>query len=83
MEIAILDDTRCHLGEGPVWDAEEHALYWVDSLAPCVFRHDWASRTTQRWDLSASYVGSLAVRANGGLILVRQTNLVGSKGADS
>lgn len=27
-------------GEGPVWNAEEHALYWVDILGDCIWR--WA-----------------------------------------
>lgn len=73
MNIETLDENRCHLGEGPVWDVTEQALYWVDSLGPTVFRHDWATRTTRRWDLPGSYVGSLAVRDNGGLILTMDT----------
>ena len=30
MRFATLDDSRCHLGEGPLWDVAEQALYWVD-----------------------------------------------------
>jgi len=73
MNLEILDDTRCHLGEGPVWDVSEQALYWVDSLGPSVFRHDWATRTTRRWDLTGESIGSLAVRKSGGLILAMDT----------
>lgn len=69
MSIRPLDDSRCHLGEGPLWDVSEQALYWVDSLAPALYRHDWASRTTRRWDLPGASVGSLAVRRSGGLVL--------------
>ncbi len=69
MDIEVIEDIRCALGEGPLWDAEEQALYWVDSLAPAVFRYDWANRTTQRWDLPGDSVGSLCVRASGGLML--------------
>lgn len=68
----VLDDTRCHLGEGPVWDVAAQALYWVDSLGPTVYRHDWTTRATRCWDLGGDgdYVGSLAVRKDGnGLIL--------------
>ncbi|NQV43989.1 MAG: SMP-30/gluconolactonase/LRE family protein [Rhodospirillales bacterium] len=73
MTLETLDDTRCHLGEGPLWDIGQQALYWVDSLAPSLFRHDWATRTTQRWDLSGDSIGSLAVRRTGGLIMAMDT----------
>ncbi len=69
MNAIPLDETRCHLGEGPVWDSDDQALYWVDSLGPTLYRHDWESRTTKRWDLPGDSVGSLAVRQTGGLIL--------------
>lgn len=69
MRISLLDETRSHLGEGPVWDVREQALYWVDSLAPCIYRFGWDSRGTTRYDLPGTYVGSLAVRENGGLIV--------------
>ena len=69
MNIETLCGIRCHLGEGPVWNVEERALYWIDSLGPTVFRYDWAAGTTRRWNLPGKAVGSLAVRCGGGLIL--------------
>lgn len=69
VKIRPLDHNRCHLGEGPLWDVAEQALYWVDSLAPALYRHDWASGESRRWDLPGGSVGSLAVRRNGGLVL--------------
>jgi L-arabinonolactonase len=75
MEIRPLDDSRCHLGEGPLWDVAEQALYWVDSLAPALYRHDWASRQTRRWDLAGRSVSSLAVRRDGGLVLAMDQGL--------
>jgi len=69
MNIRPLDDNRCFLGESPVWDTAEQALYWVDSLTPALYRYDWATRQTRRWDLPGQSVGSLAVRRDGGLLL--------------
>jgi len=69
VKIDTLDDSRSQLAEGPVWDEAEQALYWTDALAPAILRHDWKTRTTRRWNLNAESVGSLAVRAGGGLIL--------------
>ena len=69
MKISELCDHRCRLGEGPLWDAGEQALYWVDSLGPTLLRHDHASGKTRRWQLPGKTVGSLAARAAGGLLL--------------
>ncbi len=69
MRISELNDHQCHLGEGPLWDVAEQALYWVDSYAPRLFRYDNASARTVSWDLPGRQVGSIAVRERGGLIL--------------
>lgn len=69
MNIVMLDDHVCHLGEGPLWDANAAMLYWVDSLGPTLFCHDHSSGKTRRWTLPGKTVGSLAVREQGGLIL--------------
>ncbi len=66
---------RCHLGEGPVWDVEEQALYWVDIPGPTLYRHDWAHGTMETWELAGKAVGSLAVRRGGGLILAMDTGI--------
>ncbi len=72
MEIVPVSHHRCKLGEGPVWDVADQMLYWVDSLAPALFRHDPASGATDRWALPARTVGSLAVRAKGGVVLAME-----------
>lgn len=69
MKISALNDHQCHLGEGPLWDVAEQALYWVDSYSPRLFRYDNASARTVSWDLPGRQVGSIAVRERGGLIL--------------
>lgn len=69
MRISVLDRSRCSLGEGPLWDAASETLYWVDSLAPRLYRHDLRNQSTDTFDLPAKSVGSLAVRAQGGLLL--------------
>ena len=44
MKITRLDLPKCKVGEGPVWDVAEQALYYIDILAKKVFRWDPASR---------------------------------------
>ena len=69
MNVDVLDPVRCRLGEGPVWDAQRGCLFWVDSLAPALFRHDSARAAIDRWDLPGRSVGSLAVCDSGALLL--------------
>ena len=69
MDIERIGEARYDLGEGPLWDPADGVLYFVDSLAPAVFRHDPASGAIARRDLPGATVGSLALRAAGGMVL--------------
>lgn len=69
MKISELCEHRCRLGEGPLWDPEREALYWVDSFGPTLFRYGFSDARPQRWPLPGNTVGSLAVRREGGLLL--------------
>ena len=55
------------LGESPVWNAAERALYWVDILGPSIQRYDPASGEARVWDM-AEEIGSMAFRAGGGVV---------------
>lgn len=62
-----------HLGEGPIWDAEERALYWVDGTGarvgnPTIWRLDPNTGKTQSWDIKRD-IGALALRKSGGAVL--------------
>jgi sugar lactone lactonase YvrE len=39
------------LGEGPAWDDEEEALYWVDIKAPAVHRYMPSTGATDGWPM--------------------------------
>jgi sugar lactone lactonase YvrE len=68
MEITRLDLPKCKVGEGPVWDVTEQALYYIDILERKVFRWEPASGDLQRWDVP-DIVGSMALREGGGAIV--------------
>ncbi len=72
MRIGILAEPNCGLGEGPLWDAARACLYWVDSLAPALFRYRYAEGDLERWPLPAASIGSLAVCDSGRLILAME-----------
>lgn len=75
-----MPDVRCILpaqaaiGESPVWSAAEQALYWVDILAPALYRLDIASGRRQSWWLPEQ-VGSVALREQGGVLLALRNGL--------
>jgi L-arabinonolactonase len=69
MEIERIGDIRCRLGEGPLWDAQEQALYWVDAPAATLHRIDWPTRAAKSWHMPGPNVGSLALRENGGAVI--------------
>lgn len=55
------------VGEGPIWDAEEGAVYWVDIKAPAVHRYAPASGGTRSWPMPER-IGCIAMRRGGGFI---------------
>lgn len=74
MRIERVGDTIDMLGEGPLWDVAEQALYWVDSRGRRIRRLDWASGERRDWDVPAM-IGSMALRESGGAILALQTGI--------
>ena len=65
-DILCVADVHAVLGEGPVWVAQEAALYWVDIKGRKIFRLDERGKL-ERWE-TPFRVGSLAPRAGGGFI---------------
>ena len=55
------------LGEGPAWDDEEEALYWVDIKAPAVHRYMPSTGATDGWPMPER-TGCIARRRQGGFI---------------
>ena len=74
MKITRIDSLSCELGEGPVWDVVENALYGVDVLGRFVWRYDPATQDFRRWQFP-ELVMSLALRHAGGLVLAASSGL--------
>ena len=55
------------LGEGPVWDVAEKALYWIDGNAPAIYRLDPKSKAIKKWK-TPKPIGSFALREKGGAV---------------
>ncbi len=74
IEITRLGLPKCMVGEGPVWDVAEQALYYIDILTKKVFRWDPASDDHKSWDVP-DIIGSMALRENGGAVLALGTGV--------
>lgn len=68
MKIERVGNVRCKLGEGPVWDVREQALYFVDTLAGTLWRYEPDSAQFQSWQ-TPGLLGSIALRERGGAVL--------------
>ena len=68
MDVRCVVPAGAVLGEGALWDVAEQALYWVDIKGRRVHRYDPRRDQDQQWPV-AEDVGSMAVRAGGGLVL--------------
>ena len=64
--VQCVADVHALLGEGPVWVANEAALYWVDIKGRKIFRRDERGQVEQ-WETPLR-VGSLVPCASGGFI---------------
>ena len=69
MAIAIekIGNIKNKLGEGPVWDVAEKALYWIDGNAPAIYRLDPKTKAVKEWK-TPKPIGSFALREKGGAV---------------
>ena len=68
MDLEMVADYRCVVGEGPLWHEAEQRLYWVDIVTGRLFRYDPATGGTSR-STPARVVGGFTVQADGALLL--------------
>lgn len=68
MKFTRLDVPQCAVGEGPVWDVAEQALYWIDIIGKAVHRLDPATGEKRSWAVP-DIIGSMAICSGGGAIV--------------
>ncbi len=69
-----LIDFPLGVGEGPLWSAAEQALYFVDILAPALFRFDAATRAVRRWEMPSA-IGSFGLCPDGRAVVALKTGV--------
>lgn len=70
----LLLDSRCTLGEGPIWDAKCQTLYWVDIEGKKLHNYNPKRKNHQMWEL-ASMAGAAVLKADGNLLLALEEGL--------
>lgn len=70
----VLGEGRDQVGEGPVWDAAQNALWWVDTWGRTVNRHGLDQTTTTRFPAN-EMVGGVALAQNGDVLALMETGL--------
>lgn len=73
--IELVVDSRCLLGEAPVWSERSQRLFWLDIGLPTrVFSWDFDSRSVRTWTLPELATG-LALSREDELVVVSQTGI--------
>jgi sugar lactone lactonase YvrE len=65
--IERISGVKNQLGEGPVWDITEGALYWIDGHAPAIYVLDPKTNEIRSWKVP-NQTSSFALRQTGGAI---------------
>ena len=65
---------RCIVAEGPLWDADNDRLLFLDILGECIFKVDHATREVERIDVGQQ-IGCMALCENGDLLLGLQDGI--------
>ena len=74
MRAELVFDARNAVGESPVWQASEQALYWVDIPARKLYRWQAANGRVDHWG-APEMVGCVAPLTGGGWLCAMQTGL--------
>lgn len=67
IQIRCIADTRCTLGEGPVWDETRGCLWWVDILENRIYQYNSNTKKIEWWE-TPEHVGFIVLKKEGGFV---------------
>lgn len=73
MEV-LYNKTRCKVGEGPLWDADNNRLLFLDILGECIFFLDYATGETDRIDVGQK-IGCMSLCENGDILVALEDGI--------
>ncbi len=71
MQPVVVGEHNCLLGEGPVWDAKQQIIYWVDILNEEIHEYSFAQKMHKTTRVH-QMVGAVALCTDGNLIAALQ-----------
>ena len=74
MTVEIVLDAHATIGESATWAPDEQALYWIDVMAPALYRLDPATGENRGWMLTSD-VGGFALTRDGGAVVALRRGL--------
>jgi sugar lactone lactonase YvrE len=75
--IECIVETRDLLGEGVVWCPRSQRLWWVDVLRAALHELSWPAGVHRTHQLPFRRLGSIALRARGGLLIATEQGVFG------
>jgi sugar lactone lactonase YvrE len=70
--LRVVVASRNQIGESPLWNGAERALYWVDVEGATIQRWQEQDNSVQTWNVGEA-VGCIGLRAKGGLVGARKS----------
>ena len=68
MELELIADYQCQVGEGPMWHPTERCVYWLDIPSGRLFRYDPESNC-HRLFFEGPQIGGFTLQMDGTLLL--------------
>lgn len=72
--VVLNKEYRCKVGEGPVWDADNNRLLFLDILGECIFIYDYIIKKIKKIDVG-QIIGCMALCENGDILLALQDGI--------
>lgn len=71
LQIEVVAEHKCLLGEGPLWDAKRKVICWIDILQGHIHEYSLA-KNTHRTIRAHQMIGAVALRTNGNFLAALQ-----------
>jgi sugar lactone lactonase YvrE len=71
VKISRTDAKACRLGESPIWDVAEQALYYIDGFTGEIHRFDPRTGKTQSWKTPGSLTTMVLREPNGAVLCMK------------
>lgn len=70
----LIHDAKAMLGEGPVWDPRQQALFWVDIEGKQLHRHNPVNNSNQHWNFEGM-IGAAVPSENDSILLALESGM--------